>query len=477
MIALLGLVLVGAAARAAADLPIYQVRVAEHLAMLSVSVCRSADMPHRFALQDTKQARALRNVTYDGRRLGSRRGRVKVPADQPGCLAYDFDVNRVREERRASVLRLGADLLASPAAWLLAPVDDVPFEVRFALPPGIQVSAPWQPLDETLLNYRVAPSPSGWQPIVAFGRFEQFPIQLSGGRLDVAVLDGQPRADVDQVRIWIEAAARHVTLAYGSFPVPRAQVVIVPVVGLDAWGGRGTGDAVPFARVLRRGGIAAQFFVNQLAPTASYLADWTATHEFSHMLLPYVQQSDAWLSEGFASYYQNVLRARAGVLTEETAWRKLHEGFTRGRRDDYRDTLAESVHYRGPNMIMRMYWSGAAIALLADVELRERSAGTQSLDTVLEQLQSCCLPSSRTWSAMELFDKLDELAGGTVFDDLYRRWVDAVEFPAVAPVFARLGVDTNGGSIRLIQAADSEMRREIMAESSYAERPNRERRH
>ena len=181
--------------------------------------------------------------------------------------------------------------------------------------------------------------------------------------------------------------------------------------------------------------------------------------------------------QGFASYYQNVLRARAGVLTEETAWRKLHEGFTRGRRDDYRDTLAESVHYRGPNMIMRMYWSGAAIALLADVELRERSAGTQSLDTVLEQLQSCCLPSSRTWSAMELFDKLDELAGGTVFDDLYRRWVDTVEFPAVAPVFARLGVDTNGGSIRLIQAADSGMRREIMAESSDAELPNRERRH
>jgi len=469
VIALLWLVLAGGAAGAGADLPIYQVRVAEHLANLSVSVCRSADMPHRFALESPTQARALRNVTYGAKRLGSRHGRVTVPADQPGCLTYDFEISAVREERRASVLRLGADLIASPAAWLLAPVDEVPFEVHFALPPGIQVSAPWQPLDQALLRYRVEPSPSGWQPIVAFGRFEQFPIQLPGGRLDVAVLDGQPRADVDQVRVWIETAARHVTLAYGSFPVPRTQVVIVPVVGLDAWGGRGTGDAVPFARILRRGGSAAQFFVNQLAPLESYLTDWTATHEFSHLLLPYVHQSDAWLSEGIASYYQNVLRARAGTLTEETAWRKLHEGFARGRRDDYRDTLAESVHYRGPNMIMRMYWSGAAIALLADVELRERSGGTQSLDTVLEQLQRCCLPSSRTWSAMELFDTLDELAGGNVFNDLYRRWVDAVEFPAVGPVFARLGVDPDGPSLRLFQAPGSQMRREIMAERSSRE--------
>jgi hypothetical protein len=464
VIVLLGLVLIGGGAvGAAAELPIYQVRVAENLARLSISVCRSVDMPHRFALEDTKHARALRNVTYGAQRLGARRGRVKVPAAEPGCLSYDFEISRVREERRASVLRMGSDLLASPAAWLLAPVDEVPFEVHFALPSGVQVSAPWQPLDDALRRYRVEPSPTGWQPIVAFGRFEQFPIELPGGRLDVAVLDGQPRADVAQVRDWVEAAARHVTLAYGSFPVPRAQVVIVPVVGLDAWGGRGTEDAVPFARVLRRGGIAAQFFVNQIAPLDSYLSDWTATHEFSHMLLPYISQSDAWLSEGFASYYQNVLRARAGVLTEEVAWRKLHEGFSRGRRDDYRDTLAESVHYRGPNMIMRMYWSGAAIALLADVELRERSGGVQSLDTVLQQLQACCLPSSRTWSALEVFDQLDELAGGHVFDDLYRRWIDAVEFPDVDPVFARLGVDPVGSSVRLLEAPATTLRREIMA--------------
>jgi hypothetical protein len=229
------------------------------------------------------------------------------------------------------------------------------------------------------------------------------------------------------------------------------------------WGGRGSDEAMPFARILRRGGPAAQFFYNQLAPLDAVLADWTATHEFSHLLLPYVRRADGWLSEGFASYYQNVLQARGGALDAVTAWRKLHEGFERGRRDDYADTLAESIRYRGPNMIMRMYWSGAAIALLADVELRRRSDGVQSLDTVLEALRDCCLPSQRDWTAMELFERLDELSGTTVFAELYARWVDAEAFPDVEPTLDALGVRTGGSGLRLVAAPDAGIRSAIMS--------------
>ena len=58
-------------------------------------------------------------------------------------------------------------------------------------------------------------------------------------------------------------------------------------------------------------------------PLDDLRTDWTATHEFSHLLLPYVSRRDRWLSEGLASYYQNVLRARDGRLSETDAWRKL----------------------------------------------------------------------------------------------------------------------------------------------------------
>lgn len=442
--------------------PVYEVALGAGQRTLSVVHCRTPSMPHRFALESTTQLKALGDVRYAGRRLDVSDGHVVVPAGSAGCLEYRLALDRLREERRASVLRLERDLIATPDVWLFAPEPTTPYQVRFALPPGIQVSAPWKPLDESLTRYRVTPSPTGWQPVVAFGRFQQFAVALPGGRLDVAVLDGSPAADVAEVKRWLSAAADHVVLTYGRFPVPRVQVIVVPVAGLETWGGRATDEPMPFARVLRRGGIAAQFFLNQLAPLDAVLDDWTATHEFSHLLLPYVRREDAWLSEGFASYYQNVLRARSGVLDEATAWSELLAGFDRGR-DDYRDTLAESIRFRGPNMIMRMYWSGAAIALLADVELRARSGGAQSLDSVLAALDSCCLPSARTWTAVELFDRLDRLSSDTVFAELYRRWVNAVEFPDVGPVLEELGVESTANGIVLAPAPASSVRRAIMA--------------
>ena len=62
----------------------------------------------------------------------------------------------------------------------------------------------------------------------------------------------------------------------------------------------------------------------------AFLDSWTASHELSHLLLPYISRREAWLGEGFASYYQNVLRARAGMLSQREAWQKLHAGFERG---------------------------------------------------------------------------------------------------------------------------------------------------
>ena len=44
--------------------------------------------------------------------------------------------------------------------------------------------------------------------------------------------------------------------------------------------------------------------------------DWTAFHELSHLLIPYRGHGDLWFSEGLATYYQNIIQARAGVLSE-----------------------------------------------------------------------------------------------------------------------------------------------------------------
>jgi hypothetical protein len=323
--------------------------------------------------------------------------------------------------------------------------------VVFHLPPTVAVSTPGMPVGGATACYAVSGSARGLAGVLALGPFPQHRITVAGGVLDVAVL-GELR-DVDvSIQRWLEDAAQQLLGVYGVFPVPRVQVVVVPATG--------RGDAVPFGRVLRDGGPGVQFFVDPAATLPALLDDWTATHELSHLLLPYIRRADSWMSEGFASYYQNVLRARAGAYDARQAWQKLVEGFDRGQRQQYADTLTESIRNRGDNFLMRLYWSGAAIALLADVELRRSGS---SLDAVLAGLQRCCLPSTRSFSAMAMAAQLDRLGGDGVFERLRARWTAAREFPSVGALLYDLGVrrDT-AGRVRLDDAAPlAAIRRDI----------------
>ena len=91
---------------------------------------------------------------------------------------------------------------------------------------------------------------------------------------------------------------------------------------------------------------------------------------------------------------------------------------------------------------------------MADVELRRRSNGQESLDTVLGELQQCCLPSASSWSGIELFSKFDQLLDQPLFMDLYRQYADADDFPDARPLLARLGVILRDGQVALDSSAE-----------------------
>ncbi len=222
-------------------------------------------------------------------------------------------------------------------------------------------------------------------------------------------------------------------------------------------------EAVPFGQVLRGGGPSAFFYIDADFPLHEFRDDWTAVHELAHMLLPYVGSSNRWLSEGVASYYQNVLRARSGMISDESAWAKLLGGFDRGRRQSGAETLRRAGNGGWRNSIMRIYWSGAALSLLADIGYRVETDGEASMDTTLRALSECCLPSPRRWSVNEVTRRLDASGGHPVWQDLVDRWLDDPAFPDVDAELADLGVVLRGGSVTLRDDAPlAHIRRAIM---------------
>lgn len=255
---------------------------------------------------------------------------------------------------------------------------------------------------------------------------QEIQISAPGATINIEFASVVDESKSREIISWIEHVAGQVSLLYGRFPVAAPRVLIIPTRTEP----RGDDSPVPFGRVTRRGGEAVELYVDVDRPIEDMYADWTATHEFSHLLLPRVGWRQKWISEGFASYYQNVLMARAGRYSPDGAIRRLNKGFDRGRNSRPEMSPNQAAEAGVRRARYKIYWSGAAIALLADIRLRERSGGEESLDTVLGRFQQCCLPSQERWSGIELFTRLDSLLESPVFMPLYRQYADTPGFPA-----------------------------------------------
>ena len=429
--------------RVAIDPALGQLQVEAHFAepVYRVSVRSSRAAGFVSDLRDCERSAALRTHNR----------RLVIPTGGLQCLSYRVNLHEAAKTQRHNRGLHAANIIVSPSLWLWRPTSSMHSSVLvdFELPDGVQVSVPWEPRDTSGRRFVVRPSPQSANAPVAFGRFDQRTIDVPGATLRVSVMRGKQPVDSDSILRWVEAAATDVTLAYGSFPHPSPQVLVIPVAGAR----RHRGGAVPFGRVVRDGGETIELFINQQKPLDAFLDDWTATHEFSHLMLPYVERRHRWISEGFAQYYQNVLLARSGAYDQVRAWQKLYEGLERGRASLPGVSPNGAARSGSRSGTMKIYWSGAALALMADVELRKRSGGKQTLDTVLQDLKACCLPSSRAWSGRELFAKLDALAGHNVFTRLYDQHANKPGFPDTAPTFARLGLDIDHDRVQIRSSA------------------------
>jgi len=455
----------------------YQIAIDEELSTLSVRACFDGEPPAELVAESLDAPLALIDARVEGgRRSIEPSGSLSLRQVPPGgCLVYSVNVSRpIRQHDRTDgkVRRLGRDLLTSIGLWLwrpaaLAESEDV--ELTFLLREGMSVSAPWKPLGGTpgRAVFRLGRSPHDEPAYVAFGRFQEREIPVGGARLRLAVLEGTPPVQVEEMSDWLADAAEAVARLHGRFPVSQAQVLVVP----DARGGEPT----PWAHVVRGGAPAVHFFVNQRRPIEEFYGDWTAVHEFSHLLLPLVNRDDAWLYEGIATYYQNVLRARAGRISAQEAWTMMNSGFQRGRADATGMTLAQATEsmYRN-GAYMRVYWEGTALMLMADVRLRQMTGGKQSLDTALAGLAECCNATERAWSARELLARLDAINGTHVFGDLYEQHVAARAFPDLAPAYRALGIALEGGTIAFSESGRERQLRDAIMDANAAAELNEE---
>ncbi len=370
-----------------------------------------------------------------------------------GCVRYTVDAYAIAQSDRYRLSwRAGQYVMLPLESWLWRPTEvNAGSTLDVQLPAGWTASLPYAPIDAT--RYRLAHTPVDWDGTSVFGRLQQDRVQLPGGELRVSILPTSS-ADVRQrVLAWVDHNATALLSASGRLPLSSVQVLVVPLPGVST--------PVPWGQALRGGGSALKLFVGLDASERALLDDWTLAHEFSHLLHPYLRTRGRWLSEGLASYYQNVLRARSGALTAEQAWEKLDAGFVRGSSERSAGQSLADAATGGYRNTMRVYWSGAAFWLEAELALRQSTGA--DLAQVLDAFARRHFPTTTQWEPERFMLELDAIVGAKLFAPLFARYDNGTRFPSLSSTYRQLGLGQGAGQLSLSgQAPRVDIREAIM---------------
>jgi hypothetical protein len=390
------------------------------------------------------------------RRLRVEHGRVQLDTRvRDGCLSYEVGLSE-GGSLDAAVRRVGRDLLASPNVWLWRPerrARDARATLRLHLPPQVRALVPWPARSD---GVRILDAEAfRFDSYAAFGRFTTVETTEGDVRIEAARLDGALAIDDAALLRWLRSAIGAASQSASGLPHKQLSALVVP-------SGEGT-TPVPFGMVARGGAASVLLLVGASAREDELVRDWVLPHELSHLLLPFVEREHAWLSEGLATYYQELVRARAGLVSERDTWQHIRDALTSAASESTdASVVRESARMHLTRSYTRVYWGGAAYWLGVDVALRTHSAGHASLDDVLAALRAEGALHD-VWRARELIARLDALTGTTIFASAWAE-AEARAFPAYEATLAQLGVRAEAGRVQLDDGAPlAELRRALIA--------------
>ena len=276
-------------------------------------------------------------------------------------------------------------------------------------------------------------------------------IITSGGARIAVNLDPALAQDPADVLHWVQDGADVVSAYYGRFPVPELRVIVSPRRGAAVNSGT------------TYGGRRIEIHLDPRARPESLARDWILVHEMFHLGFPTLPDDYEYLQEGLSDYLEPLARARAGNLTEEAVWREFVRGMPKGLPDE-RDGGLDGTHAWG-----RVYWGGCFFWLLVDLDIRERSGHTKSLDDAIRAIVDAGGTGDHEWTLERMIEVGDAATGTGSFARLHDRFGPAAVDPELDELWRRLGVVMDGGRVRFDEQAPLAEIRRSMTEPAESE--------
>jgi predicted metalloprotease with PDZ domain len=335
--------------------------------------------------------------------------------------------------------RVGRAVVGSAAAWMLMPepTGDAVLRVRVGSgdPSRFATGLRRDRSRGGEGGYVFRARELGEASYTAFGELRTSHLEVDGAALDVELL-GPPLAMTDAKAVaWVRNAAACVAPLFGRFPVD-ATVFVVPVPGAEE---------VVFGRAFSLAGASVVLLFGSDTRAETAHDDWVVVHELFHLGTPSFVGEGHWLEEGLATFYEPLLRERAGWMSEADLWKHFVEEMPRGQR---KAGAPQSIEERED--IDSTYWGGALFALLADIRIIQDTRGERSLDDALRAALAREGDATHEARVHDFLQIADEATATRVLAQVYTDFAlhgAPVDLPAL---WRSLGIEvSSAGAVRL----------------------------
>lgn len=354
---------------------------------------------------------------------------LEVLPIEKGTYRYRVDLKSYADSQDdyESALRRGQSTLFSPEA--LFPSSSAIDEYRLYADgaKGAQSAMGYEKLPDG--GYRISGNRWDEAGAMVLGQFHSMELPGEDG-MRIVLMDEPVKASFAQLTAWLADTAKSNSRFWHHPPVKAPLVILIPKDSIQE---SNADQLLPFGRVNNGSNAVMLLLLRKDAEAAKLYDEWVGVHEFLHLGTPFVRDTGAWFNEGIATYYEPLLRYRAGWKSEDEIWQEWIRNMPRGMKAMSELGLRNSG--RGG-----VYWGGALFMLLSDMGLREASQGRIGMEDCLTAILDKVGNASQMARTTNLLSLCDEVAGNQVVTNIGRSHIDQGTPIDLQQIWSDLGV-------------------------------------